>query len=130
MNAFQWVSLSLLLILLLRDLALVRRGSLSRGGWLFRSLVWLLAGAAIAEPMLPQMVATALGIGRAADLVAYIFILAFLMTSFYFYSRCVRLQRQITAVVRHLAIQQGQRGNSSSQLGQVSRGEQENPTFF
>ena len=69
-----------------------------------RIVVWLAAAVAIAEPELPQAIATLLGIRRAADLVSYLFALAFLVTSFYFYSRSLRLERQVTRLVRHLAL--------------------------
>jgi hypothetical protein len=61
-----------------------------------------------------QQLATAIGIGRGADVVLYLFVLAFLATAFYFYSRTVQLQRQVTQLVRHIAIQEARRGTSDS----------------
>jgi hypothetical protein len=54
--------------------------------------------------------ATAVGIGRGADAVLYLFVFAFLVTAFYFYARQVKLQRQVTELVRHIAIHEARRG--------------------
>jgi hypothetical protein len=75
-----------------------------------RCLVWLAAAVGIAFPQLLTQIALALSIGRGADLVLYLSVLAFLATSFYFYSRCVSLQRQMTQLVRHLAVREARRG--------------------
>src|SRR5262245_22348950 len=109
MTAFQWIAIPLLLLVFLIEVInLLRRGQ--RWQRLFRCLVWAAAAAAIAWPELPQTLATAVGIGRAADLVFYLFVLAFLIVSFAFYARYVRLQRQLTEVVRHIAIQEARKG--------------------
>lgn len=110
MNAFQWISLGILSVLLIgefRQLWGVR--SLWHQSTL-RALIWCAAAGAIVSPMSLQHVAEVLGIQRAADLVSYIFILTFLVTSFYFYSHTVRLQRRIDELVRHVALENPQRG--------------------
>lgn len=110
MNAFQILSLSFLGVVLLWELFAVRRGALSRRGWVLRSTILLAAAVAIADPDIVQRVAQAIGIGRGADVVLYLFVLFFIGTSFYFYSRCAQLQRQITTLVRHLAIEGARHG--------------------
>jgi hypothetical protein len=111
-NLFQYVALTLLSVLIACELVLLWRSPARWGIGVVRCVVWLLAAAAIAFPKLVQDVATAIGIGRGADVVLYLFVLVFLLTSFYFYSRQVRLQRQVTAVVRHLALQEARRGGA------------------
>ena len=110
MNLFQWLTLSVLLVALAWEVVGLARRRGSRRVRLMRCVVWAAAGLAIARPDLPSAAASALGIQRGADLVFYFFCLTFLAVSFYFYSRYVRLQRQITEVVRHLAIQGARRG--------------------
>lgn len=108
MNLFQWVTVSLLGLLCVRDLGRVWLGA---GRFaLARAIVWGVAAAAVAEPGLVQALADVLGIGRGADVVLYVFVLLFLGTSFYFYARQRQLQRQVTELVRHLAIQEARRG--------------------
>jgi hypothetical protein len=79
--------------------------------WL-RALVWLSAAVAIAAPGLVQSVADTVGVGRGTDLVFYLFVLLFLGVTFHFYARFVRLQRQVTQLVRHLAIQEARQGDA------------------
>jgi hypothetical protein len=110
MNLFQWLALCFLGVMVVWDLAYGLRAPVLRRGRLVRCSVWLAAAVAIARPALVQEVALAIGIGRGADVVLYVFVLAFLATAFYGYSRQVHLQRQVTELVRHLAIQEARRG--------------------
>ena len=64
---FQIIALSILGLLLLRDLWNWSRPYPGRFVRLLRCLVWIGAGVAIADPWLVQSVATAMGIGRAAN---------------------------------------------------------------
>ncbi len=111
MNLFQWIILPLLGLLFLWEVrnALFRRPSL-RMDRLIRCAVWAAAFVAVADPNLTVRVANFVGINRGTDLVLYAFVLAFLGTSFYFYSRTLRLERQVTDLVRHLAIAEARRG--------------------
>jgi small membrane protein len=112
MNLFQWLTLPVLSAVLLADVVGLVRKPKGRNLRLLRAVVWAVTAVAIANPDLPQAVAHRIGIGRGADLVLYVFVLAFLGASFYFYSRYVRLQRQLTDVVRHLAIQNARHGRA------------------
>jgi hypothetical protein len=107
---FQWITLPILGLLLLRETyAILARHPSFRKDRLLRWAVWTAAFAAIANPALTSEVANAIGIQRGADLVLYLFVLAFLGTAFYFYSQYVRLHRQLTDVVRHIAIQEARK---------------------
>ena len=114
MTYFQVLCLVFLGLLLLAELA----GWLRAGGnWKLRLLrcgAWVLTAVAIARPEWIGMAAAAIGIGRGADLVLYLFVLAFLVLSFYFYAKYLRLQRQITELVRQQAIREAQRGGDRS----------------
>jgi hypothetical protein len=107
---FQWLTLSVLAVVLLGELFVRRRKALSLGFWLVRCLVWVAAAVAIAKPEWVQGTASFIGIGRGADVVLYLFVLAFLAASFYFYFRTVLLQRQVTQLTRHLALSEARRG--------------------
>jgi hypothetical protein len=112
MTWFQWIALPILGLLVAWEFASWLRAPALWSVRLPRGLVWLAAAIAIADPDLPQRAASAVGIGRGSDLVFYLFILLFVGVSFYFYARHVRTQRQLTEVVRHLAIQEARRGGS------------------
>lgn len=104
MNAFQWIAVPLMGLLFLLD---VRR-LLQRPGFrldrFLRCLTWLAAGIAIYRPDLTTRAALAVGIQRGTDLVLYVFVLSFLGVAFHLYARTVRLERQLTDVVRHIAV--------------------------
>lgn len=72
------------------------------------------AAAAIANPAWVTRVADATGIGRGADLVLYSFAIVTMIMAFYFYTRQLDLQRQITELVRHAAVKEAQRGGDSA----------------
>jgi hypothetical protein len=114
MNLFQWLTISVLCVLLLWELKARRRRIPATSIWLLRFAIWLAAGLAIAFPEKTNDIARSIGIGRGADVVMYCFVLAFLFTSFYFYSRMVHLQREVTLLVRHLALREAQRGSEKA----------------
>jgi hypothetical protein len=109
MTPFQWLTLGCLALILLGELWAFLVG---RGSWrpaLVRSSVWLAAAVSIARPDLLQAVANTLGIHSGANLVIYLLALTFFATAFFLYSRYVRLQRQVVALVREMAILEAQR---------------------
>lgn len=113
MNKFQWIALIFLGLLLVGELLGLLRGR--RGaGWPVRLMVLLAAVLAILFPGEVQNLAAAIGIGRGTDLILYLFVLAFVVVSFYFYARTVQLQRQVTQLVRHLAIQEARKGDGDN----------------
>jgi len=106
LTPFQWLSIFTLALLIVRELRMVNREPAQIRRKLAQSLVWITAAAAILAPDVVTRTAELVGIRRGADLVLYVVALAFMATSFYFYSRYLNLQRQITDLVRHLAIQE------------------------
>jgi hypothetical protein len=116
LTPFQSLSLSLLAVLFVAETVGFWRDKAPRGVRFVRALVWLAAAVAIAWPSLVQDLANELHIGRGADLVFYLFVLLFLVVSFSFYSRLVRMQRQVTELVRHLAIQEARRGKDEEEV--------------
>lgn len=106
MTPFQLCTLGILGVMLLWEIVRLLTGRALRRPALVRCLVWLAAGISIAKPKLLQSMATAVGIQRGTDLVVYLLALTFLATTFYMYSRYVRIQRQVVDLVRELAILQ------------------------
>lgn len=107
MNAFQILALSFLAAAVAWEARQVVRGEIGPGRW-FRVFIWCLAAVAVARPGLVQTAATDLGIERGADLVLYVFVFAFLGTSFFLYAQNVKSQREITQLVRYIAIHQAE----------------------
>lgn len=109
MTPFQWIAVPLLLLVLIVEAINFLRRPGQRLVRLFRCLVWAAAAVAIAHPDFLQTMASAVGITRGADLLFYAFVLAFIVVSFSFYARYLRLQRQLTEVVRHIAIHEARK---------------------
>ena len=104
LTLFQIASVTVLAALFLRDVWRWGRSPLSHGLRLLRLAAWAAAAVTITYPDLLQSVANLLGIGRAADVVLYLTALLGLWVAFYLYTRCLRLERDLTALTRHLAI--------------------------
>ncbi len=110
MNTFQWILCPLLALAALSELIRLRRSWSHPAQRLVRMAVWLAAAVAIAKPSLITRFANAIGIGRGADVVLYLFVLAFLVVSFSLYSNQLRLQRRISKLVTHLSVREAQKG--------------------
>ena len=112
MTPFQWLTLGLLGLIVFWEVIWMVAGQVPRRLRLLRCTVWIAAAVAIARPGLLQVTANTFGIQRGADLVVYLLALTFFVTSFFFYSRYVRLERQIIELVREIAMLQAKRGGT------------------
>lgn len=105
---FQLLAVILLGLVFILTVAATAFRKITRREGIWWSLVWLAAAGAILRPDLMMGLARKLGIGRGADLVLYgsvcVMLLGFMMT----YVRLRRLRREITLVVRHLALKEVQ----------------------
>jgi small membrane protein len=115
MNAFQWITISSLTVVLLGDLRALLRAEGHSVLHLARLGLWALAIACVYRPELTSLAARAVGIDRGADLVSYAFHFAFLGTSLFFYSRYLQLRTTLTEVVRHMAIREAALGSAESE---------------
>jgi hypothetical protein len=67
------------------------------------------AGLAVLVPERTDSVANWIGVGRGADLIGYLVQVLLLFMSLHFYTKFVDVQRQLTQIVRELAILRGER---------------------
>ncbi|MFT3882750.1 MAG: DUF2304 domain-containing protein [Gemmatales bacterium] len=104
MNLFQILAITGLVLLVIVEWLRVARYRISAGGPLLRSLLWSAAIGFILFPDSLTYVARWLGIGVGANLLLYLLTFAFLAVSFMLYARIVHLRRQMTLLVRHLAL--------------------------
>jgi hypothetical protein len=114
MTLFQLVAVPLLGLVALRDSILMFARPGSRRMYFVRAIVWGAAALSIAEPVIPQRIADQFGIQRGADLVFYLFVLAFLVGAFVVYAQFQRMQRQITELTRTIAIERARRPQDTS----------------
>ncbi len=104
MTAFQLLALSFFGALAAATLGAGVGGLVRKRLVVFWLLVWAAGASALVWPSSTALVARALGIGRGADLLLYVSVLAGLAGFFYVYTRFRRLDRQLTLLVRKLAI--------------------------
>lgn len=114
MNLFQILALLPLLYLSAQTLrGLLRSQIRKRVAALWLSL-WLGTASALLWPKLTVVVAKRMGIGRGADLVLYISVVLMLVGFFYIYTRFRRLDRQLTQLVRSLAVESAKHPQSAA----------------
>ena len=92
-------------LLVLTSVAIARKWLGARVGAIWIAL-WLVGLVAAAFPDLTTVVANAVGIDRGKDLVLYVATLVMLAGFFSVYLRLRRIRRELTIVVRHLALRE------------------------
>ncbi|MGQ9564285.1 MAG: DUF2304 domain-containing protein [Thermogutta sp.] len=113
MTLFQWIFGTLCALMALRLVWRVYRGNGSRlAGW-FWALLWTGAAVTIFRPGITSELAALFGIGRGADLVIYLGMLAFLLVTRFFYARYRQLQNMMTALTREIALERATRKDPS-----------------
>lgn len=116
MNWFQLLVLVVLLMALAFTFAATVRGWATRREAIVWAVICLAVAAATLEPeRLIVPIARAMGIGRGADLVFYCAVVCMLIGFWMTYIRLRFLRRQITLLVRQLALIEGNRRYSGRQ---------------
>jgi small membrane protein len=105
MSAFQAIVLGFFAVLSMLTVSAGLRGVARKRIVVFWLLVWNSGAVAMVWPRSVVLLARALGIGRGADLLLYVSVLVMLAGFFYVYTRFRRLDRQLTQLVRRLAIE-------------------------
>jgi hypothetical protein len=102
MNTFQSIVVPFALALSLTEVIRWLRGGRRIG--VLKAVVWLCFAGAVYEPNLVQQLAGFTNIGRGADLLLYGLTVFVLLTTFYFLNQFEIHRRQLTLLVRQLAI--------------------------
>ena len=104
LNLFQIAAVSVLAALLLLTVVALLRGWVNRREALGWGALWVIAGVAIAWPNVTGAVARVMGIGRGADLLLYCTVVVMMVGFMMTYVRLRRLRRDMTLLVRSMAI--------------------------
>ncbi len=108
MNLFQYLALLVTIGLLVLSISAMIRGWATRRECLGWTVLWLIASVAIVRPDLMGSAAKTLGIGRGAALVLYCAVVFMFVGFLMVYVRLRRLRRDLTQLVRHLAIREAE----------------------
>jgi hypothetical protein len=124
MNLFQLITVPLAAILFVRSFLRLVRGKQPRATALLGTVIWVSAGVAILHPELTIRIARLMGIGRGADLVLYLLVIASFVAWFYFYNKILSVQSDISEIVRRLALRDGNERWPQSDLEARKEGKQ------
>ena len=87
------------------------------------AMIWATASLLIIKPELSSMAAGIFGIGRGVDLVLYVFILVAFGYGIVLYYRLCDIRRDITRIVRHMAITECRRLSEVENVSESQDGE-------
>jgi hypothetical protein len=89
-----------------------RRGKIKLLELIFWSLLWLAAVVLIVLPDTMSFLADMLGIGRGVDAVIYLSVILSFYMIFRLYEKMDQIEREITEIVRHLALEEKDRSSA------------------
>lgn len=124
-NAFQILALVVLAFLFILTMLAGLRGWITKRAGMTWMAVWVTAGAAILWPQMLSRIARLVGIGRGADLLLYCAVVVMLVGFLMVYVRLRRLRRELTLLVRALALRDADQdglGGSEFATGDVDAG--------
>jgi hypothetical protein len=104
MNALQTLIVLLFVTLAVLTLSAGLRGTVPKKVVTAGLLLWTFGAIATVWPHTVGDLAHALGVGRGADLLLYMTTLSLAVVCFYMYARFRRVERQLTMLVRRLAM--------------------------
>jgi hypothetical protein len=107
---FQLLALTILALLLILTVAAAALKKATSREAAFWCVIWLTGAAAIFKPDLTMTLAKKLGIGRGADLLLYCAVGVMMVGFMMVYIRLRRIRREITLIVRHLALNEAKDG--------------------
>lgn len=121
MNVFQWALVVVFAVLLIASGRATLRGSINRAAGVMWSLLWIVAMFASIYPNLTSRVARSVGIDRGASLVLYCAAVAGMVGFWMIYIRLRRVRREVTLLVRHIAMLEADRQSSESASNEPPR---------
>ena len=129
MNPFQISATIFIALLILVGVIFIARRNITLKMGVLWIAFWVAALVVITNPVLVKSVSNFMGIGRGADLVIYTAFIVGSVIAFYLYMRIRRMEKQLTEIVRHLAIlsAQGSIGDPAAEKIREAP-EKQNPT--
>lgn len=104
MNPIQILIIAFALWAITKTIVQFKKGALTIAWLFFWFFFWGVAGVVAALPQTTDVIANLVGVGRGADLVIYISLVALFYLVFRVYVKIEKTEREITRLVRKLAI--------------------------
>ncbi len=111
MTVIQIFIIAIALYSVSRALVQFRRGSLTIAWLIFWILFWIAAGTVAVLPQTTDVVARFFGVGRGADFIIYLSLIVLFAFSFRMFVKLEHVEREITSLVRKLAIEEVEKPN-------------------
>jgi len=113
MTVIQILLVAFVAFALLGTVSRFRRGTLTALQLVLWALLWTAVGVVAVRPETTSVLARFVGVGRGADLIVYLALVALFYLQFRQFAKIERLEREITAVVRKDAIDRLNDGNDA-----------------
>lgn len=124
MSAIQIILLVIILIIIWRLYRRLASGELTRREFVEWFLLWLAVAFLVIVPETASYLAQLVGVGRGSDLVVYLAVLLAFYLLFKIFVRLEHTERDLTAIVRELALRGGENKESPQQTaGADDRGQ-------
>ncbi len=99
-----------------RVLRQFRQGTLTIAWLIVWMFFWILVGAVVLVPQTADMLASLVGVGRGADFIIYISLVALFYLLFRLFVKIEDVEREITRLVRKLAIEEGEKEETKKKV--------------
>lgn len=106
MTLFSYILAVIMAFLVVKTTKKWRDGHLSFAETMAWDAFWVVVAVIAFIPRVTTTVANAVGVGRGADLLVYLALLALFYVAFRLYNKVERIEEDITSLVRELAIEQ------------------------
>lgn len=100
----QYILIATILLIIIRQIYLLKDGKLNKRQFILWLLVWLVAGIVIIFPDITSYFAIKAGVTRGVDLVVYISIILLFYICFRLLIRIEKMEKNITDFVRSVAL--------------------------
>ena len=110
MSIIQIFILLFALFAISRTLRQFRQGALSIAWLIFWIVFWIAVGGVALSPQTTDVVAKLVGVGRGADFIIYLSLIALFYLMFRLFGKIEDVEREITKLVRKLAVEEVEKG--------------------
>jgi small membrane protein len=114
MTILQVAFIAFALFALSRTFVQFKRGALTIVWLLFWMIFWLVVGVVVILPQTTDILARFVGVGRGADLITYISLVALFFLVFKMFAKIESVEQEITRLVRKLAIEDSEESNDTT----------------
>ncbi len=119
MSLIQIFILLFALFAISRTLRQFRQGALSIAWLIFWIVFWIVVGYVALSPQTTDVIAKLVGVGRGADFIIYLSLIALFYLMFRLFGKIEDVEREITKLVRKLAIEEIKEAEEAKEIKEV-----------